>query len=82
MKTRHIIFKPLPWLFRADAITLYPFVFYIDDAAMIKWRSHEEVHLAQVEHLGWWKFYYTYIKYHFKYGYHKNPLEVEAREKS
>jgi hypothetical protein len=81
MKIREVYCKrfwPLPrntW-----GITLYPFIFYnakhwnIEDFM----RRHEWIHVEQVRRLGWWKFYYRYLKYHAKKGYDANPFEMEA----
>lgn len=41
---------------------------------------HELEHCYQIRREGRLKFYSTYIWYQLKYGYEKNPYEVEARE--
>ena len=84
---------PIPRiLFNHDGITLYPYVFirekYIDNKTML---CHEGVHIEQVEReivkrgkiLGWLYFYSTYILYSIRFGYWRNPYEIEAyaREK-
>jgi hypothetical protein len=40
---------------------------------------HELEHIYQVDREGWFKFYIKYIWYSIRYGYLKNPYEVEAR---
>ncbi len=52
----------------ADAITLYPFVFFsMTKAAALKTMilHHEMVHVRQVRALGWLKFYWKYIWQYF-----------------
>ena len=70
--------KGLPW-----AITLGSSCFYSvpKQAVSSSWRRHEEEHKAQWSRLGW-RFLPIYLYYHIRYGYDKNPLEIEAREKS
>lgn len=52
----------VPWLFGKAAITLAPYVIimkkYKDDPRIL---AHEQVHLDQVAHYGWWTFYWRYI---------------------
>jgi hypothetical protein len=48
------------------AITLYPFIFYNTNHRLYKTdldtlRAHEMVHIEQVERLGWFKFYASYV---------------------
>jgi hypothetical protein len=45
---------------------------------------HESIHVGQWHTLGFWGlgFLVLYLFYSIKYGYDKNPLEVEAVEKS
>ena len=40
---------------------------------------HELVHAAQWNRYKW-RFPFIYIWYQFRYGYQRNPFEVEARE--
>jgi len=42
---------------------------------------HELQHCYQVASLGRLKFYSTYIWYQIRYGYKKNPFEVEANQR-
>lgn len=44
--------------------------------------EHEKVHAAQYERYGVLGFFARYLYFNIKYGYKKNPLEVEAREKA
>ena len=46
----------------------------------IKMQRHEKQHLIQIAKEGSWKFVFKYLFYLLKYGYTKNPYEVEARE--
>lgn len=45
------------------------------------WMKHELAHIEQYKKHGVLKFLTLYIWYSIKYGYYKNPFEVEAREK-
>lgn len=62
-------------------IALYPFIFYNGNPSDELIR-HEWEHINQIRIHGWFKFYLKYIRYHFKYGYEKNPFEVNARKHS
>lgn len=42
---------------------------------------HEQVHVEQWKRHGVW-FVFLYVWYHAKYGYERNPFEVEARRES
>ena len=44
--------------------------------------AHEMVHVEQIRREGLLKFYIKYLWYNLRYGYKKNPYEVEARRKS
>lgn len=46
-----------------------------------RWVKHERTHIDQYKKYGLLKFLTLYTWYSIKYGYHNNPLEVEAREK-
>jgi len=41
-------------------------------------RKHEECHQEQIRDLGWIKFMFNYLVYSIKYGYDKNPFEIEC----
>lgn len=70
-------------LFRYDGITFGDHVFLSDegynDEKLLK---HEAIHIEQYKRYGFIGFLIRYIYYHFKYGYQKNPLEIEAKERS
>jgi len=51
---------------------------YVDKAWW--WRKHEDAHKAQAQRMGLVKYYTMYLYYSLKYGYHNNPMEVEARQ--
>lgn len=40
---------------------------------------HEEVHVQQWKRLGLVRFPLRYLWFHLRYGYWRNPFEVEAR---
>jgi hypothetical protein len=66
---------------KVDGITLYPFIFYRGQPA--DWlRKHEWVHVMQVRRHGWLKFYVMYLYYQVRFGYEKNPFEIEAYSKA
>lgn len=44
--------------------------------------AHELVHVEQYERFGFVGFLARYVWYTLRYGYAKNPLEVEARERA
>ena len=80
MKIRPVYnFLPLrrTWI---GGITIYPFIFFkrrreeISDTLF----RHELEHIYQVERLGWFKFYLTYLWQSIRVGYKKNKYEIEA----
>jgi hypothetical protein len=61
------------------AMAIYPFILIKKDANFNCYDlNHEKIHLKQQKELFIIFFYLKYIYYHFKYGYYKNPFEVEA----
>jgi hypothetical protein len=66
---------------RVRAITLPPFGIYalkgsVEDEALA---SHERVHWQQYQRMGCIGFYIRYFWYQVRYGYDRNPMEIEAR---
>lgn len=61
-------------------MVLYPFVLFKRSKEDVSDRlfRHELQHVYQVRREGWLKFYLTYLWYQVRYGYSKNPYEVEA----
>lgn len=62
-------------------ITLPPFGIFIvseriNDERLIR---HEQVHWQQAQKLGVVRFYVQYLWFNLRYGYHNNPMEIEAR---
>jgi hypothetical protein len=61
------------------AITLGSHVFtrlgYLDEATL----EHEAVHVRQWKRYGLARFALLYVWFHLRYGYWRNPFEVEAR---
>lgn len=43
------------------------------------WLNHELVHVAQYRRYGLIPFIFRYIWYSIRFGYYRNPLEIEAR---
>lgn len=65
------------------AWVLFPFMLFrgskeeVDDRLF----RHEMQHVYQVQRIGWWKFYASYLWLLYKHGYASHPYEVEARER-
>jgi len=63
------------------AITFGDHVFiaprYANDQRLLR---HEEKHTEQYARFGFLGFICRYVYFHFKFGYKKNPLEIEAME--
>lgn len=91
MRTRFIyhskLLRAINWVinlfitFKINGIVLYPFVLFRDrqpDVTPLLWQ-HEVVHIYQIKDVGFFRFYFTYIKYWIQYGYYMNPYEVDAR---
>lgn len=80
MKVR-CVYK-FPWFWgRFWGITLYPFILFRDrkehvTEAMFR---HEWEHVRQIRYLGWFKFYWQYLRESMKVGYTDNKFEVTAR---
>lgn len=80
-----IIVKIACWFLpNIKGITIYPFIFIYPSTFRINQTlvNHERKHLEQYKRYWIVGFLPLYIYYHIKYGYVKNPLEVEARLKS
>jgi hypothetical protein len=80
MKIRPVYnFLPLrkSWI---GGITIYPFIFFKRKREEITDRlfRHEMEHIYQVERLGWFKFYLTYLWQNIRVGYKRNKYELEA----
>ena len=82
MIVREVIWPILFKVIDAQAITLYPFIFYESEQARRKYQAHEFVHVEQVRRLGWLRFYAEYLYQNIRYGYDKNLFEIEARERT
>lgn len=48
-----------------SAITLYPFVFFAGAKASAELMRHELRHIEQIETVGVWRFYVSYLLYYF-----------------
>lgn len=74
------------WVFRflpkwVNGIVLYPYIHFKKSKSEITEQlfRHELEHIYQIERIGFFKFYITYLYYNFKVGYRNNPYEIEAR---
>jgi hypothetical protein len=61
MKVREVYNSIIPKIFGAQAITLYPFIFYYDYTPNRALRNHEYIHIKQIRRDGFLKFYLSYI---------------------
>ena len=83
-KYNHWLGKFLKKINKTDnyAITLGQTAYYSETKEYVdarpKWRAHEEVHKWQWKRDGYIKFACKYLWYQIKFGYDKNPYEVEA----
>jgi len=79
----------LPKLIRVNGITVYPYILLRDEPKNVKKHTykHELQHCYQVEEIGWFSFYISYLLYYLAgllryesnyYAYQKIPYEVEA----
>jgi hypothetical protein len=80
----------LPKALGAEAITLYPYIFFACDKATAvadHTINHEWIHVEQVRNIGWLKFYasylFNYLKLYLKLrdqqkAYEAIPYEAEA----
>ena len=69
------------WMFWADGMVVYPFVF-IKPKTPSHWLwRHEFEHCYQVHRAGVWKFYTRYLMLLLRHGYFNHPDEQEARER-
>ncbi len=54
----------LPKFIKKGAITLYPYIFLncdLDTALQCNLLQHEWIHILQIQRIGFFKFYFTYI---------------------
>lgn len=72
-------FLPIRWSW-IGGITIYPFILFKRSREEItdKLFRHELEHIYQVERLGWFKFYASYLWQNIRVGYKKNKYEIEA----
>ena len=64
------------------AVTIWPFIFILPGLCGCnkKLIAHEKKHLEQWKRYWIIGFPFIYIWHHYKKGYDKNPLEIEARK--
>jgi hypothetical protein len=71
------------WLkrYRVGGIVIWPRMMFSEPAGDIpEWLfRHELQHVYQIVKHGPFLFYLKYFYYSLRYGYHRNPFEVEAR---
>lgn len=69
MKVRFFFNSIVARVIKAEAITLYPFIFFADDERIelaLDTVAHEMVHVEQVRNMGWLKFYWSYLVQYVK----------------
>jgi len=95
MKIRERYNSWIPRMLGAEAITLYPFVFYThgklnETKSGSQIRRHEWIHVDQIRAVGFLRFYISYFTYYLAgriqgmdhaESYWLIPYEIEAREK-
>ena len=75
------ILKRCWWMFWADGMVVWPFVFFRQRNPSGPLIRHEFQHCYQVRERGIWGFYTRYLKLLITHGYRKHPDEVEAYRK-
>ena len=87
MKTRHVYNSIIAKALKANAITLYPFIFYKLKEPNKTTVTHELIHIMQVRKHGFFSFYISYLLFYFAYrlmGHNKEraylliPYEMAA----
>lgn len=66
------------WMFWARGMTLWPWIWIKGDSMDDRLFRHELQHCYQIDRRGRLNFYVTYVWYQIRYGYKKNPFEIEA----
>lgn len=64
MKVKHVYSSKIPEILKVRAITLYPFIFYMDIEDVAKATGiydHEMVHVGQIQRVGIFRFYLSYL---------------------
>ena len=89
MKIIHIKNSFIPKILKANAIVLYPFVFYKEKEPSLKTINHEAIHIQQIEKIGVIRYYLSYqLEFLSLYirgnslneAYRKISYEIEAYE--
>ena len=90
MKIRHVKSSIMPKILKVDAITLYPFILYRSEEPSETLIRHELVHVEQIERIGVFRFYTSYLLEYLSYriagdskttAYNKISYEKEAYAK-
>jgi hypothetical protein len=68
------------WMFWAHGMVLWPWMWIKAAHVSTRLFRHELEHCYQIARLGRLRFYVTYLFYSVRYGYKRNPFEVEARK--
>jgi hypothetical protein len=64
-KVRVVTSSLFPAMLGVDAITIYPFIFIAVEKPDDILLNHEFLHIKQVEMLGWFSFYLSYLMYYW-----------------
>jgi len=74
------VVKNQKWLLWADGMVIYPYIVFSVRAPSRRLFKHELEHCYQIQSMGVWGFYSSYILKFLRYGYRKHPYEIEAYE--
>lgn len=74
------VVKNQKWLFWASGMVIYPFVIINGRVLSKRLFRHELEHCYQIQRMGVWKFYLSYIVKYLTNGYWHHPYEREARQ--
>lgn len=91
MKVKQIFDSKFARLLKVEAITIYPFIFFSKPQNEVLKHTirHELIHTKQVEQVGWFRFYLSYLLYYLAErvqgrdhdaAYYRIPYEREAYE--
>ena len=80
MKVRIVNNSKLAKFLGHEAFVLGGTIYVRGETASPSLMRHELVHVEQYDRLGTARFLLLYLWHQIRYGYERNPLEIEARE--
>lgn len=77
-KIKYNVSKLIMWGWQGKVF--YPYVLFAQSKEDVtdELFRHELEHVYQVQRMGWWKFYISYLWLAIRHGYDLHPYEVEA----